>query len=41
MVIVSHDVDFVGTLMPDRVLFLPEGKIDYWKEDLLDLVSLA
>jgi ATPase subunit of ABC transporter with duplicated ATPase domains len=41
MIIVSHDVDFVGTLMPDRVLFLPEGKIDYWKEDLLDLVSLA
>ena len=25
----------------DRVLFMPEGALDYWSEDLLDLVSLA
>ena len=24
-----------------RVLFMPEGRVDYWEEDLLDVVSLA
>jgi ATPase subunit of ABC transporter with duplicated ATPase domains len=41
MVIVSHDEEFVGALDPDRVLFMPEGTLDYWSEDLLELVSLA
>ncbi len=41
MVVVSHDVDFVRTLTPDRVLYMPEGNLDYWSDDLLDLVSMA
>ena len=41
MVIVSHDPDFVRALGPDRVLLMPEGDIDWWSDDLLDLVSLA
>ena len=41
MVLVSHDTDFVRALDPDRVLFMPDGTLDYWTEDLLDLVSLA
>jgi ATPase subunit of ABC transporter with duplicated ATPase domains len=41
MVIVSHDRDFVETLSPDRVLMMPDGAVDYWTEELLDLVSLA
>jgi len=41
MVVVSHDVDFVRTLTPDRVLYMPEGNVDYWSDDLLDLVSMA
>ncbi len=41
MIIVSHDVDFVRSLVPERVLFMPEGRLDYWSEDLLDLVALA
>ena len=41
MVLVSHDTDFVEGLVPDRVLLMPEGTVDYWSEDLLDLVSLA
>jgi len=41
MVIVSHDPEFVEALRPQRVLFMPEGRIDYWEEDLLDVVSLA
>jgi ATPase subunit of ABC transporter with duplicated ATPase domains len=41
MVIVSHDTEFVEALHPGRVLFMPEGRVDYWEEDLLDVVSLA
>ena len=41
MIIVSHDPEFVQALQPGRVLFMPEGRIDYWEEDLLDVVSLA
>jgi ATPase subunit of ABC transporter with duplicated ATPase domains len=41
MILVSHDTEFVRALEPDRVLFMPEGTLDYWSEDLLDLVSLA
>ena len=41
MIIVSHDRDFVSALEPDRVLTMPEGQIDYWSDELLDLVSLA
>ena len=41
MIIVSHDPEFVEALKPGRVLFMPEGRLDYWEEDLLDVVSLA
>jgi ATPase subunit of ABC transporter with duplicated ATPase domains len=41
MVIVSHDPEFVEALQPQRVLFMPEGRVDYWEEDLLDVVSMA
>ena len=41
IVLVSHDADFVRALEPDRVVFMPEGLVDYWSDDLLDLVSLA
>jgi ATPase subunit of ABC transporter with duplicated ATPase domains len=41
MVVVSHDVEFVRALAPDRVLLMPEGTLDYFDEDLLDLVALA
>ena len=41
MVIVSHDPEFVSALEPGRVLFMPEGRLDYWDADLLDVVSMA
>jgi ATPase subunit of ABC transporter with duplicated ATPase domains len=41
MVVVSHDPEFVEALKPARVLFMPEGRLDYWDEDLLDVVSMA
>jgi ATPase subunit of ABC transporter with duplicated ATPase domains len=41
IVLVSHDAEFVARLTPDRVLLMPEGDVDYWTDDLLDLVALA
>ena len=41
MVIVSHDTDFVRQLAPDRVLMMPEADLDYWRDELIDLVALA
>jgi ATPase subunit of ABC transporter with duplicated ATPase domains len=41
MVIVSHDTEFVEALAPERVLLMPDGGVDYWTSDLLDLVALA
>jgi ATPase subunit of ABC transporter with duplicated ATPase domains len=41
MVIVSHDAGFVRDLAPDRALLMPDGDVDHWSDDLLDLVELA
>ena len=41
MVIVSHDVGFVEALDPQRALLLPEGQLDWWSDELLELVALA
>jgi ATPase subunit of ABC transporter with duplicated ATPase domains len=41
MVLVSHDVEFVTELAPDRVLLMPDAVVDYWSDDLVDLVELA
>jgi ATPase subunit of ABC transporter with duplicated ATPase domains len=41
IVLVSHDTDFVARLAPDRVLLMPDGTVDHWSDDLLDLVALA
>jgi ATPase subunit of ABC transporter with duplicated ATPase domains len=41
MVLVSHDTDFVDRLGPHRVLTMPEGVVEYWRDDLLELVALA
>jgi ATPase subunit of ABC transporter with duplicated ATPase domains len=41
MILVSHDPEFVRELKPQRVLMMPEGTLDYWSDDLLDLVSMA
>jgi hypothetical protein len=41
MILVSHDTEFVEALAPDRVLFMPDGTLDAWDEELLELVSLA
>ena len=41
IVLVSHDTDFVEQLAPTKVLLLPDGDVDYFADDWLELVSLA
>jgi ATPase subunit of ABC transporter with duplicated ATPase domains len=41
MVLVSHDTEFVEALAPDRVLLMPDGVVDIWSDDYVDLVALA
>jgi ATPase subunit of ABC transporter with duplicated ATPase domains len=41
IVLVSHDAQFVRDLEPDRVLLMPEGVLDHWTDDYLELVELA
>ncbi|HYY80957.1 MAG TPA: ABC-F family ATP-binding cassette domain-containing protein [Actinomycetes bacterium] len=40
VVLVSHDTPFVQRFEPERVLLMPEGDLDVWSEDYLDLVAL-
>jgi ATPase subunit of ABC transporter with duplicated ATPase domains len=40
VILVSHDTPFVQTFEPDRVLLMPDGALDVWSEDYLDLVAL-
>jgi ATPase subunit of ABC transporter with duplicated ATPase domains len=41
IVLVSHDAEFVAAMEPQRVLMMPDGDLDYWSDDLLDLVALS
>ena len=41
MLLVSHDQDFVEALAPARILLMPDGAMDRWSDDYLDLVALA
>lgn len=41
IILVSHDPDFVRALRPDRALLMPDGHVDHWSDDLLDMVALA
>jgi ATPase subunit of ABC transporter with duplicated ATPase domains len=41
IVLVSHDPEFVERLAPTKVLLMPDGDLDYFDADWLDLVSLA
>ncbi len=41
IVFVSHDTEFVEQLRPTKVLLMPDGELDYFSNDWLELVSLA
>jgi ATPase subunit of ABC transporter with duplicated ATPase domains len=37
----SHDTEFVEHLHPTKVLLMPDGDVDYFDQEWLDLVALA
>ena len=39
LVFVSHDTEFVEQLAPTKVLLMPDGQVDYFSPDWLDLVA--
>jgi ATPase subunit of ABC transporter with duplicated ATPase domains len=41
VIFVSHDTEFVEQLQPTKVLLMPDGDVDYFSDDWLELVSLA
>ena len=41
IVLVSHDTEFVEALAPTKVLLMPDGQVDYFNDDWLELVLLA
>ncbi|MFM8825578.1 MAG: ABC-F family ATP-binding cassette domain-containing protein [Actinomycetota bacterium] len=41
IIMVSHDTEFVQHLQPTKVLLMPDGQVDYFSDDWLELVSLA
>ena len=40
VILVSHDAGAVEPLKPERVLILPDGDEDLWKEEYFDLVTI-
>jgi ATPase subunit of ABC transporter with duplicated ATPase domains len=40
VIMVSHDEGAVQALKPERVILLPDGDEDLWKEDYFDLVAI-
>ena len=41
IIFVSHDIEFVEHLKPTKVLLMPDGQVDYFSRDWLELVTLA
>jgi ATPase subunit of ABC transporter with duplicated ATPase domains len=41
LIFVSHDTEFVEQLQPTKVLLLPDGEVDYFNRDWLELVDLS
>jgi ATPase subunit of ABC transporter with duplicated ATPase domains len=41
IIFVSHDEDFVRELAPTKVLLMPDGDVDYFSDDWLDIVSMS
>jgi ATPase subunit of ABC transporter with duplicated ATPase domains len=40
IIFVSHDTDFVRQLAPTKVLLMPDGDLDYFSDDWLELVEM-
>ena len=39
MIIVSHTEDFMKELAPNKALVLPDNKFDFWRPEMLNLIS--
>ncbi len=39
MLVVSHTEEFVKELHPDKAFLMPEGRMDFWSEELLEKVE--
>ena len=37
----SHDTEFVEQLDPTKVLLMPDGDVDYFSTEWLDLVEMS
>lgn len=41
MLVVTHDEAFAEALNPDKVLILPDGTVDYYDDNYLELIAMA
>jgi ATPase subunit of ABC transporter with duplicated ATPase domains len=41
IIFVSHDTAFVDQLEPTKVLLMPDGDLDYFSDEWLELVEMA
>lgn len=41
IIMVSHDEEFVQRINPTKVILMPDGQVDYFSKEWLELVSLA
>lgn len=41
MLVVTHDESFAEAIKPDKVLILPDGLVDYYDDNYLELVAMA
>jgi ATPase subunit of ABC transporter with duplicated ATPase domains len=41
MLVVTHDEEFAEELSPDKVIIMPEGSVDYYGDDYLELIAMA
>ncbi len=41
MLVVTHDEAFAEAIRPDKVLILPDGLVDYYDDNYLELVAMA
>ncbi|NNN18915.1 MAG: ABC-F family ATP-binding cassette domain-containing protein [Acidimicrobiaceae bacterium] len=41
MLVVTHDEAFAEAISPDKVLILPDGLVDYYDDNYLELVAMA
>ncbi|MDA8196890.1 MAG: ABC-F family ATP-binding cassette domain-containing protein [Actinomycetota bacterium] len=41
MIVVTHDVEFASQLEPNRLILMPDGTVDHFSQDYLELIELS